>query len=558
LQLILMGHQQQSELHPVWIKAGIVFCLVAALLLAMRQLINWDEFYYLSQIYEYRSDSLTKPVNTFHVHIFSWLASLPVTEVEQIQIARFMMWVCLVITAYSIFKICRAFFDLVPSLLAALCFVSASYTLFYGTHFRTDPIATMLTTSALALLIHSNFKASRLLAVAICLGLSVLITVKIIFIAPAFIAAGFWLLSRNRETTLSVFLRLLATAVVALLIAISLFAWHQSTLATAGMSEAQSMLSSAYSKTIVNGGVFEQYVYAIRFAFLSPLNTILIVLAIAMLIAGLVQKGQRRNILIYAGFAAPLLTLIFYRNSFPYFYPFILPPVMVAVAYAFPKRFQSRKILIPLVIGLLAFFTNTLVDRWPHNSQTQSATLNAVHEIFPEPVSYIDHSSAIGSFHKKGFFMTSWGVEKYVARGNPIFKDILTSDTVPLLLLNRKVLIDTFMPIQNQKWRLLDEDQEILRQNFIPHWGVIMVAGKDFQSLSQSSFEILIPGTYTIEARDAVQINGEDYLPGQFLILNRGQHEIQSQQSQTVKLRWGKNLTVPDYPPPTELFYSTF
>ncbi len=64
--------------------AGVVLCMAGQLHLAFSQVINWDEFYFLEFIYRYLDGSLTKPLQTLHVHIFSWLAHTGRNEIDQI------------------------------------------------------------------------------------------------------------------------------------------------------------------------------------------------------------------------------------------------------------------------------------------------------------------------------------------------------------------------------------------------------------------------------------------------------------------------------------------
>ena len=70
-------------------------------------------------------------------------------------------------------------------------------------------------------------------------------------------------------------------------------------------------------------------------------------------------------------------------------------------------------------------------------------------------------------------------------------------------------------------------------------------------------FEILIPGTYTLEGEKAVSINGALYEPGSTINLKKGRHTITSRYSPTnAVLRWGKHLFRPsDKPTSIPVFY---
>ena len=74
-------------------------------------------------------------------------------------------------------------------------------------------------------------------------------------------------------------------------------------------------------------------------------------------------------------------------------------------------------------------------DRIAH----QRAIVAAVHQVFPGPVPYLDHSGMIGSFPKANGFMSSWGVSSYAAAGVP-FMPAALERRPPLLLVNWPVL----------------------------------------------------------------------------------------------------------------------
>src|SRR3546814_4672700 len=78
-------------------------------------------------------------------------------------------------------------------------------------------------------------------------------------------------------------------------------------------------------------GPFPRWPYVLGMIALAPFLAGL-VLAAPMAIAR-APLSQRQRIVI-AGLMLPLASILLYRNSFPYFYAFILPPVMVGTALA--------------------------------------------------------------------------------------------------------------------------------------------------------------------------------------------------------------------------------
>ena len=209
--------------------------------------------------------------------------------------------------------------------------------------------------------------------------------------------------------------------------------------------------------------------------------------------------------------------------------------------------------------------TANVAEKGTDGMQTQRRVIEAVHQMFPEPVPYIDRNSMIASFPKVGFFMSSWGLEKYRDRGQPIFRDRLLREAPVFLIANTPVLEIGAPDEQRRSYgrmALFEEDWQVLRENYIPHWGPIFVAGKAFAQLSADPrrFEVLIPGTYTLEADGPVAVDGRTLQPGAVLTLDRGSYEIANRTAARfdVRLRWGENLTRPAAAPPAGEIYAGF
>src|SRR5205823_1741049 len=107
--------------------------------------------------------------------------------------------------------------------------------------------------------------------------------------------------------------------------------------------------------------------------------------------------------------------------------------------------------------------------------------LNGVHEIFPQPITYIDCCSMLGEFHQAGFFMTYWGMRRYKEVGRPALADSIAARHPAFVIVNSRLLRAAMIPGSPDvpsAYSLLDADAEALRDNYIPHWGMIWVAGK--------------------------------------------------------------------------------
>ena len=84
---------------------GLTLCVLDVFLLALMgtilllqlhlqsvQKINWDEFFYLSHIYEARAGHLDDTLQMGHVYLFRWLTHITGGEMVQITIGRVVMW----------------------------------------------------------------------------------------------------------------------------------------------------------------------------------------------------------------------------------------------------------------------------------------------------------------------------------------------------------------------------------------------------------------------------------------------------------------------------------
>jgi len=286
------------------------------------------------------------------------------------------------------------------------------------------------------------------------------------------------------------------------------------------------------------------------------------------------KQGHVKKVLVFFAFPAPLMTLLFYRNAFPYYYVFILAPAIVfcgmvfyRVVENFKKKPSTGNMLFIVFLPCLVFFNFIYHYNQvpPKQLSAQNNVIETVHKIFPRPVCYIDRCSAVSSFKKVGFFMSTWGFENYKTAGQPIMYDILTGKAPVFLLANIKSLdISNSHGIGyfENAYALFEDDWRILKANYIQHWGDIFIAGKEFEfgpETDEQEFEILLPGVYTVETDDAVLINGQPHRFGSLVDLKKGTHHIKTiGQNDRVTLRWGNNIYRPSSEQIPDNFFKGF
>lgn len=520
---------------------GLVFALTLALQteLVFNRPVNWDEFFHLSEAHAFAQGRLTEVFQVLYARAFGWLAWLSIDAIDQIRVARLFMQACNLFTVAAICAMAARFVRPVPALLTGLAYFTGGYILEHGFSFRADPIAAALLMGALWILLVSKLRLGAILAAGLLSGLAVVTTIKVIFYAPAF-AAVCWLRLAQTQDRKGTLIRLTCFALAALAFS-ALFLWLTILTLPAGADAAGKLLHTSGSM-MFNEGLFPRWPYIFKAMAFAP------IMALAVLAApvAILQADQTRTLkAAMVGLMLPLVSLAFYRNSFPYYYVFIMPPVLVGAAWSFEqlvRQFPLR--MVTAVLATTAVLVSVTTPRSVLAVQQQVNT--AVHDIFPDPVAYIDFPGMIVDYPKANFFMTTWGFHKYWRGFETSFSDLLQQQTVPMMLINHDVLANN----QNDNGgasELMPVDRVTLREGFIPHWGPVWVAGRTFPAGSAAgAFSIHAPGTYTLEGA-AARIDGRLIQPGQYLVLRRGVHRFEPMASGDTRLRWGRDLHRPDY-----------
>lgn len=538
--------------------------LLASAHLAVIQKINWDEFYYLSQVHDYGRGTLTIALQTIHVHFWAPLIGSDLNEVSQIVIGRLVMWLCLSGTVIAIYVIARAFFSRSAAMFAGLVYLSFNYVLIHGTSFRTDPSAAFLMMVCLAIAVRAKLTPWSILLFSVCAALAALTTIKVVFYVPAFLAAVVWRLSQD-ESKKRVLVSIAVMLVLSLVLFGAVFLLHRNTLTVEGLDGSKSMLSNAAKTTLTKSGLFVSFSYLLSNSLYSLIPTFVMLSSAALLVLrGRALVGSRLGAGIVLGLALPLVTFTFYRNTFPYYFPFIFPPAMIIAASLFESLKRRSSLQIVLVGLCVVTIAQSWLARLPETKAHQNATVQAAHDIFPEPVAYFDRSGTLGTFPKANIFMSTWGLTNYQSAGFPQFKLVLEKKPVPLLLLNSPQLthavMDGVAPIFLPFFLpLFEEDREVLASNYIPHWGLIWVAGKSLALTNVAQdVEFAIPGSYTLESEEPIRVGSREVVPNETVAFERGSALLSSTAPQDVILRWAAATYVPSEEAPVKPFFTDF
>jgi hypothetical protein len=531
--------------------------------------INQDEFSYLSRVYKYIHGSLSQPLQSFHVHFFQWLPLLGTNEVDQIFGARIVMYLLFLGTCGYLFLIGRHYTDTAGALFSVICYLSLLSTVISAASFRHDSIATFLFLFALYYFLVKEQSTIYNITAGLAMAIAVMFAIKSAIYMTAFAALILirLLFSRDRRQTIVPICGFFLAFVLGALIINQL---HMASLADETAAAQAHVISGAYSTFVTFGSFFPQFKF---FKLLFPVDFMIWLFLATGIILNTIDSFQKKNLSLKVSLFAlliPLFSIFFYRNAFPYYYVFIMPTATIFCGYMLWRmtgipKIKNKILCLVLVVFLAgAVFKNFITAYavfFASPPKIQRQILDVIHEMFPEPVPYIDGCFMVSSYPDVGFFMSSAGMRGYLKGGKPIMKRILDEKRPLFLLANVPHLnlqsddaakSDTYLALMTEDW-------QTLKSNFIHHWGPIWVVGKHFEFTGEyesQKFSIMVPGVYTLEGNENVVIDGRLTAAGNTVELEAGDHVIGNQASPgSVDLKWGHNLYRPAEKPAADLIF---
>jgi len=524
-----------------WPLAALVLLGIMQFSLVFTRAINWDEFSYWREAAWFADGRLDRPLQTIHARAFAWLAGHFDTSVDHIVAARVFMFGCLCISAASLFSIARRFVLPATALLVPLAYISAGFVIQHGTAFRTDAIATALLTTALAILASDRLSLLRIAMFGVLLGLAGMVTIKSVLYLPAFVGLAYWRTRRCSDWQREQIIRLVACAGAAALAFVAFYLSHAQ-----GVSALASIQTKAGTQ-LGNAGGYAFFLgvplywpFFVKAMLTAPVLALCLAAAPFLLTRAGMPLGKKAAL---AGFWLPLTTVAFYTNTLAYYYAFLFAPLAVG---AIPALEWARKNyglgMLSLAFAVPGLTIGMLDDRSMIDRQRQLE--RNVHEVFAEPVPYFDHNFMLGSWPKANGFMTLWGLTAYRNAGEPLYREAMENQTVPLLLANYPEL--EALVKGEQEGLLLPADTAALRDNYIAFSWPIWVAGKAFPASSGPIHEeFLVPGPYTVEGGPVI-VDGKRLSKSEVVHIERGMHVVEAQGP--ARLVWGDHLPRPAQP----------
>lgn len=568
LTAALSNHQIRSNIESHLLQALLLCTGGCYLWWLTRYQIHWDEFYYLAQIHQFVNFGEARSLQSLHVHLFPWLTQMAANEVDQVNLGRGMMLIALSISGWALYQLARHYLDSKASLFALICWLSVSYVLNSAAQFRVDPLLCALISSAYSLLICRPYHRSTHLGAPILVAIALMLSIKSLLLLPA-LALLQWGAHHSKAVAIT---RLLLSTTLTLTLFSIMLMLHQGVSSPPEISGvapgATGTLSSALQYTLLNLQWFPRFGYFKQLLLDNPA----LVFAASIGLISLIKsrpaclKGQSANQTPTLGLALialslPLLSLLFYRNAYPYFYPLLLIPLSLLAGLGWQWLSHSRirrfRYLLLLFILPTLFQFGLMKPQW-HNQTEQRQLLSVIHQLFPEPVAYLDRSGMIASFPKVGPFLSSWTLTKYHSNQHPVLREAILKHQPPLYLVNTPVLDLDHQIYPNWGAKLIEEDQKALRAHYLPLWGPLYVAGKQLVLTEQAQqIQLVIGGQYQLMGPGLVLLDQQRFAAGDMVTLAPGHYRLKAFVPGTYQLRW-QGLQPPHHSPPLSPLFSGF
>jgi hypothetical protein len=491
---------------------AVVALLVYKVVLVRRLNVNWDEFYFLSHVYSLVRGELALILQVAYTHLFTWLTRLPGDEMEQIVVARYVMMALLGITTWLIWRLGRRWLDGFAALVPCFVYLSAVPVILHGGSFRFDSMLAPLSIAALLLLWSPGRSSRGDWLAGLLVGLAMTISIKVVLFAPLFLAA---IVTRSgvsaelgRQSLQATAVTLVRVGIVAAAVAAVLLGLHALSAAPGAADSLAGAAGGAARKTLLESPWFPRIRFLEVYVRWQPLHWLLIALGTLIAI-----KRRRFDV---ASLALALLPIAFYRNAFAYYYVVMLAPASVLAGYAVHEmralvRLRASATITSALVGTiwigllyqgLAGLHRLNVD----DQVIQRRLIAGVHEVFPQPVNYVDRCGMISSFRKVNFFMSTWGMETYRARNMPFMRDAIRNHQPAFVLVNSSFLD----PNQRFEGGLLPDDYELIARYYPKYWGPLRVAGASarFKSTEERLLTVPFPAEYRIRTDSPIRVDG--------------------------------------------------
>ncbi|MGB3469656.1 MAG: glycosyltransferase family 39 protein [Erythrobacter sp.] len=516
---------------------------------------NWDEFLHYGHVFAARNGTLDAPFQMLHARILFWVPETVNSIVDQMRIARLFMFACSLVTLAAIYGLAQRFTSRENALIATVAYLGAGYVFTQSFSIRADPMAAASLMSALYLMTCRAKPVASYIAAGALVGLSGMITMKSVFYAPCFAGMAwlFWSKSEDKAQALVCFA---AAAFAAAVSFGAIYLLHKSNLAPLPERFADTSKFMAGGRRWIFPESFPAFKYTVKQAGLG------FIFLLAILCAPFAWKGAKLSTactIALAGLAAPLLTLLFYRNTYPYFFVYLLAPVAVAVSASWGlliRRYGTAATLALIClapIGLTSMTSRDYVIR-------QEAAIDYLRSEYPPGTGYLARSSMLPDYPRViSHLATGPGMAGYNQRQRPLIAEAFARGELPFILATGKT-IKLGLLGRRKSQGFLPEDITVMHDHYVQQWGPIFREGEQIQSIGgEQTITIPRPGPYTLDGH-AIILNNSRIEHGETVTLDAGAHSIDCVQDCEQRAVLWRGEKLPRTPPvvPAGPLYSGF
>jgi hypothetical protein len=531
----------------------LVLCLAVTVLGAFHLPMNGDEHIFLSNIHRAINGERLGLLQTAHVHLFRWLPSVAHDEIAQNMIGRMIhigLWAG---SLFLLYRLGRELLDPLGALVGTVLFAAFLLSVMHAVTFRIEGLLLPILLSVALLLLNPT--VARVAGAGALSAVALALTVKTVLWAPAFIgvlAVGLW----KRHGRLRPIFAGAVTGVATYAGILLAHRWAISTETNPGPGVSMDGLAGLGTYMFLDGFV-PQATVLLASLVVNPATWALIIVGFGLAIAVLRDRESVRNSLILLFLASPILSLAFYTNAFAYTYVVLIPTACLLAGKAFSRFMGTAEglrgvialaCLVSVAIPLIYFGWLWRLD----HRQEQRQVVSTVHQLFEEPVPYIDAGGLMASFPRNMPVITRAVLTPFRRAGVPVVTNYIRDSKPPLLIVNSSNLdmwTGGVLDSVNPDTRLLPQDEAAIRATYAHYWSQIYLAGRQWSDLGadeRREFEIMVPGAHTVLSSDPVIVDGQTYAPGATIALEAGSHELRTTAPEPdLRILWGKDLKLP-------------
>lgn len=550
--LVAVANRNRTMTAAVALLVGL---LLLQIYLIWFKSFNWDEFLHYGHVFAARNGTLDAPFQVLHSRILFWVPDITASIVDQMRIARLFMYGCTLVTLTAIYRLALRFTNRENALFATIAYIGAGYVFTQSFSIRADPMATACLMSALYLMTSRVKPLASYLAAGALVGLAAMFTIKSIFYAPCFAGLAWlvWCESEGKRRTLACFA---AAALTAAFSFGAIYLWHTSNLAPVPEQFADT------SKFVAGGRrwIFPEELTALTYV--RGQAALGLVFFLGILCAGCAWRSQELSTaqkIALVGLAAPLLTLLFYRNTFPYYFVYLLAPVVVAISASWGllgRRYGSYKVLTSLGIAPIILAVMTPRDVLVR----QEALIDYLHSEYPQGTGYLAQSSILPDYPRIISHLANGpGMVGYNQRKRPLIAEAFARGELPFILATGPLILSGLEGVEDPEG-FRPEDVAVMRDHYVQQWGPLYREGELIDP-SEGKQDITIPrrGMYILDG-NSVTLDGSRIEHGETVLLNAGTHSIECKQDCDRKTVLWRGDRLPGPPPvvPPGTIYTDF